>query len=249
MDQAASTALEPKSYSAELTKHPYEAIVASTLTARVRSIPIRNGELVNPDQQESFYRSLEETIWAYKVGSADLILAARYCAPYEILPGTLEKFRAALKGMTAVPEAQWPTDAEPFLEFYARNYNFGEDGSGFKDFYNELSPDASFITFHDAKEAPLGIWKGIDHDMQLGGPRVSKSREPHLSYRYVNTPEAELSKQQHLLYADATIAATDANDFPFYRIKRFYWSSADQKWLPWAVLDVEPPPKFLVEFY
>ncbi len=250
VDKLLYNATQPKNYSEGIREFHYEEIQASTLYDQLKAMPLKDADGISPEQLESLYRSLEENIWAYKVGSADLILASRYCAPYEFLPGTGELFTEALRGKTALPEDQWPTDVGQLLETYAKTYNFGEDGSGYRNFYNALSPEGSSITFNRVSQMPLGIGEGMLKQIDIGGPIFSILVEPRLSYQYKRTPEDELAEGNGLLYADVKIAATGPGDDPYYRLKRHYWSTDDKRWLPWNVSYVDPPAHpFIVEFF
>ena len=237
----------PRDFNDALKNASFSDIDAASLYTMLSQIP-RSGEaLASAEEMQSLLRALEENIWAYKVGSPELIMANRYRTAYSWNSENFAQSRDMLKNRTSVPSNEWPERIEEVMPLLAANMNFGHNGTGYANLYNRLSPEASSIDLKSATRIPPALHAQLsDAARFLGGPRVHLTHTPLPSITYENSADVILKKDGKLLYADVKLAATDAKDEAFYRIKRFYWSSIDATWLLMDMVVVDKPTQPVV---
>ena len=228
----------------------YFPIHEDSIGQMLSEIEVRNENLVSKEQLVSLRSVLKENILAYKHGSAEEILADRLRAPYSIKPEATHWHLDILKKHYTKSNEVLPTDPEKIMRLLVNRRYHGENGSGYKDLYNEISVEGTHIDFRQTNKIPKSItdhlWILSDADVRTFNNGVIT---PHPSIEYLNSPKQVLQKHKKLLYVDVSIAASDSQELKYSRIKRYYWSEDDQVWLPMEVVSLRAKDRKADDFF
>lgn len=201
-----------------------------TIPEMVSMIPTKNEEILTPLQLQMLRSELKEYLSAYVEADSEKICNNLLHAPHTILPAAAAWHKDVLQNQYSVQEI--PNDpAEVFRLLVSKQYG-GEGGSGFKGLYNELSPLASSIEFAASSTMPESIHSVLS---KLSNSSAYNFKNGFVtltpSLKYKNSPEKILQSTGNLIYADIRLAVSNSDGVKYSRIKRYYWSDPDNKWL------------------
>ena len=235
-DKAQAEAIEPPFFNDDIQDLSFTEIEQANLPGLLKAITIENRDLVSEDQLGNLLTVLKENIWAFTVGSTDLILADRLRAPYKLIPELAESDKKLLMERAGIPEGGIPEDPEEFLRIVlSRKYGGEEVGPGYHHLYYKLSSEGSRFTFRKASSVPTSLREEMHEQIMADAIRVRAmfGANPHIQYK--NSPEKVLQEHESLLYVDIRLATEDEEGDRYSRLKRYYWSPDDGTWLPMDV--------------
>lgn len=217
----------------------YFPINDDTLPTMLSEVQIENPQIVSAAQMSNLRSVLETNILSFNHGSAEEILADRLRAPHFILPEATKFHTDLLRRHCLRAEEPLPNDPEAIMRLLVnRQYN-GNNGSGFKDLYKDMSVQGSEFMFRLCKTMPTTITHHLDILRDTGANTFySGVVTHHPSIEYHNSPSNVLKKRGELIIADARIAASDSRELKYSRLKRFYWSPDDDTWLPMELVSL-----------
>ena len=235
---------------AQIERFPFYPITEEALPELLRSIPAVGLESMSEVQLEEFYAGLAESVWAYKVGSDELILSSLLRADYTILPEGTTWHLSILDRFYRRPGEEFPSDPEDIMRLLvSRNYG-GENGDGYAGLYSRLSPDGSEIVFKSSDEMPTPITDQLRLDRELGVRAFRRGLVRNLpSVAFHKTPEDLLAEYGKLQFADVRLAADDADGVKYSRFKRYYWSPDDAAWLLMETVSANAGPRKADSFF
>ncbi len=225
---------EPPFFNDDIQDLAFTKIEQANLPGLLKAMKIENRDLVSADQLDNLLRVLKENIWAFTVGSTDLILADRLRAPYELIPERAEFDRKLVMEKEGIPESGIPEDPQEFLRIViSRQYGGGEGGPGYRHLYYKLSSEGSRFTFRKASSVSKSLGEEMHEQAMADTIRVRAMVVANPRIQYKNSPEKVLQKHKSLLYVDIRLATEDEEKGDRYsRLKRYYWSPDDTTWLP-----------------
>jgi hypothetical protein len=221
-----------------------------TIDQMMSEIQTKNKKIVTDNQLTELWDYLKKDILAYKQGEADAIVNNLLKAPYKIKPEATAWHLTLLKTQYLETSGEsLPDDPKEIMRLLVnRNYG-GKNGSGYKDIYNELSVKGSDIEFHEAFQMPESIHGRL---FRLLDVKAFAFKNGYVtltpSVEYLNNPAKILKEQGKLIYADIRIAASNAQNIKYSRLKRYYWSENDKTWLPMEFI-ILPPSGSRFEFF
>jgi hypothetical protein len=228
----------------------YFPIHEDSIGQMLSEIKIRNENLISKEQLISLRSVLKENILAYKHGSAEEILADRLRVPYSIKTEATHWHLDILKRHYTNSNEALPSDPEKILRLLVNRYYHGENGSGYKDLYNEISVEGSYLDFRQTNTMPKSITDYLWLLSDAGAKTFNNGViTPHPSIEYLNSPKKVLQKYGKLLYVDVSIAASDSQGQKYSRLKRYYWSEDDQVWLAMEVVSLRAKDRKADEFF
>ena len=231
---------DPQDIDAEILKpEDWLPIEAKTLPQRLEQIPTRNLEIVTAKQRQKLLNVLEESLLAYKNGDGAAILADRLRARYTVRPEASRSHRAMIRRFYGKPDEILPEDATALMGHLVNRHYFGENGSGYRNLYNDLSIQGSRIEFHHSDRMPQPMHRHLTLLVDTGARQFSNGMVNHLpSIDYRDSPEKVLQRDAQIQYADVWVAATDADNNRYSRFRRYYWTGADGSWLPMEMISL-----------
>ena len=120
----------------------------------------------------------------------------------------------------------------------------------YKDLYNEISVEGSYLDFRQTNTMPKSITDYLWILSDAGAKTFNNGViTPHPSIEYLNSPQKVLQKYGKLLYVDVSIAASDSQGQKYSRLKRYYWSEDDQVWLAMEVVSLRAKDRKADEFF
>jgi hypothetical protein len=228
----------------------YFPIHEDSIGQMLSEIEVRNKNLVSQKQLMNLQSVLKKNILAYKYGIAKEILENRLRAPYSIKPEATRWHIKILKRHYIKGDEALPSDPDKIMRLLVSRRYHGENGSGYKDLYNELSVNGSHFYFHQTNKMPMSIRDHL-HILSDTGARTFYNGviTPHPSIKYRNSPQKVLQKYRKLLYVDVSIAASDSEGLKYSRLKRYYWSEDNHVWLPMEILSLRAKDRKADEFF
>jgi len=230
--------------------HDYFPIHEDVVGNMLSEIEKKNVNLTSQEQLDNLFSVLKDNILAYKHGSAKEVLADRLRAPYSIKPEATQWHLKILNRHYKKEGETFPKDPEKIMRLLVSRRYGGKNGSGYKNLYNQMSVAGSQFVFNRVKKIPMSI---TDHLWLLNDTRAKTFKNgvitPHPSIKYRNSPQKVLEKYGELLYVDVSIAASNADDLKYSRLKRYYWSEDDKTWLPMEVVSLYARQRKADEFF
>ncbi len=227
----------------------FAAITADNLMDAIKQFDSTGSALASVEQREALFSTLEKSIWSLKLGSSDLIWESRIPVDnFRVNDVLVIGMKEILKWDTDVPEDEIPDTPEALLRLIADRRYFGENGSGYKDLYNELSTEGSSITYRQESAMPATLSEELQNQSLTDTKQGMVS--PFPSVIFDSSPVLELEQHGQLLFADIRVAASDKDGDKYSRLKRYYWSQNEELWLPmeFVSLMIDKIP-VIVEFF
>jgi hypothetical protein len=207
----------------------YDKVTAENLGALLRAIPAESLGTVPQDQIDAFYITLQDNILAYVIGDGQSLLANVLCAPYTINEEVLKWDRYhpfSLKGWTPPPDVTIPTEPDEIMRRSLLDF-FAVESKGY---YSAISTEASSIIFQASATVPPSAIGEIKEQYELG-LRPGGVTQPLAHVTYVDSPSKIAEKFGSLTCVDLKLAVQEEEGGPAIRLKRYYFSPDDGKWL------------------
>ncbi len=221
-------------------------IRSESLANELDRIAVRDADNVSEQQQEALVGVLHDCLLAYKRGVAADILSDLLRGRYTIRPDAAQRHRALLERFYLEEGEALPTDDDGVMRLLVRRHYHGDDGSGFKDLYNELSTDQSHIDFGSTDPMYARLRTMFDTETRRF-PNGMVQHEPSIDF--VVSPHKVLKEDGRLVYADVWLAATDAEGHRYTRFRRYYWAEPERTWLPMEMISFYANPRKADAFF
>jgi len=208
-------------------------ITEANIDQLVQAISVENAGDTTRHQLDGLQQILAQSILAFKTGDMTAILADRLRAPHDIRPEAANAHRSLVQSAMLRDGESLPNTPEQVMRLLVDRRYRGNQGSGYRDLYNELSVQGSSIELHVVNALPVRMYEHLKLLVRAGARTARNgiiSFKPSIQYH--NSPQSVLQVQGSLTYADVWLAASDADDHRYRRFRRYYWSPNDDTWLP-----------------
>lgn len=217
----------------------WETIAPERVDEMLARVELVRPELVGPMQRDHLRAVIAECLLAYKLGDAERILRERLRAPCRILPEATRWHASILQRFFLRDGEALPDDPEEIMSQLVHRHYHGQNGSGYRNVFNEFSAETSSIEFRQVDRMPQSMHDYLKIQLDTG---VRTLREGMVTYKpsvvYDESPESVIEAHGRLLYADVWLAATDADDTAYTRYRRYYWAPAERTWLPMEMISL-----------